>query len=96
MEQRLISKVQAFMKLIVLPLGQRALAGQSITRPIDESGVILEIVKYIAMNTKIIMDDTIDYTTLSMMVHNELDTVMDTTHTKVMLVIKYNYEEQSF
>ena len=42
------------------------------------------------------MDDTIDYTTVSMMVHNELDTVMDTTHTKVMLVIKYNYEEQSF
>ena len=54
MEQRLISKVQAFMKLIVLPLGQRALAGQSINfpvdvsqvcnalpRPIDESGVIL-------------------------------------------------------
>ena len=27
MEQRLISRVQAFMKLIVLPLGQRALAG---------------------------------------------------------------------
>ena len=54
MEQRLISKVQAFMKLTVLPLGQRALAGQSINfpvdvsqvcnalpRPIDESGVIL-------------------------------------------------------
>ena len=54
MQQRLISKVQAFMKLIVLPLGQRALAGQSINfpvdvsqvcnalpRPIDESGVIL-------------------------------------------------------
>ena len=54
MEPRLISKVQAFMKLIVLPLGQRALAGQSINfpvdvsqvcnalpRPIDESGVIL-------------------------------------------------------
>ena len=54
MEQRLISKVQAFMKLIVLPLGQRALAGQSINfpvdvsqvcnalpRPIDESGVVL-------------------------------------------------------
>ena len=54
MEQRLISKVQAFMKLIVLPLGQRALAGQSLNfpvdvsqvcnalpRPIDESGVIL-------------------------------------------------------
>ena len=54
MEQRLISKVQAFMKLIVLPLGQRALAGQSINfpvdvtqvcnalpRPIDESGLIL-------------------------------------------------------
>ena len=53
MEQRLISKVQAFMKLIVLPLGQRALAGQSINfpvdvsqvcnalpRPIDESGVV--------------------------------------------------------
>ena len=30
MEQRLISRVQAFMKLIVLPLGQRALAGQTI------------------------------------------------------------------
>ena len=54
MEQRLISKVQASMKLIVLPLGERALAGQSINfpvdvsqvcnalpRPIDESGVIL-------------------------------------------------------
>ena len=54
MEQRLISKVQAFMKLTVLPLGQRALAGQSINfpvdvsqvcnalpRPIDESGVLL-------------------------------------------------------
>ena len=54
MEQKLISKVQAFMKLIVFPLGQRALAGQSINfpvdvsqvcnalpRPIDESGVVL-------------------------------------------------------
>ena len=54
MEQRLISKVQAFMRLIVLPLGERALAGQRINfpvdvsqvcnalpRPIDESGVIL-------------------------------------------------------
>uniref|UniRef100_A0A1X7TK92 Uncharacterized protein n=1 Tax=Amphimedon queenslandica TaxID=400682 RepID=A0A1X7TK92_AMPQE len=30
MEQRLISRVQAFMKLIVLPLVQRALAGQTI------------------------------------------------------------------
>ena len=30
MEQRLISGVQAFMKLIVLPLGQRALAGKTI------------------------------------------------------------------
>ena len=49
-----MSKVQTFMKLTVLPLGQRALAGQSINfpvdvsqvwnalpRPIDESGVIL-------------------------------------------------------
>uniref|UniRef100_A0A1X7TGP6 Uncharacterized protein n=1 Tax=Amphimedon queenslandica TaxID=400682 RepID=A0A1X7TGP6_AMPQE len=30
MEQRQISRVQAFKKLIVLPLGQRALAGQTI------------------------------------------------------------------
>ena len=39
MEQRLISKVQAVMKLIVLPLGQRALAGQSINFPVDVSQV---------------------------------------------------------
>ena len=39
MEQRLVSKVQAFMKLIVLPLGQRALAGQTINFPIDVSEV---------------------------------------------------------
>ena len=35
MEQRLICKVQAFMKLLVLPLGQRALAGQTINFPVD-------------------------------------------------------------
>ena len=39
MEQRLVSKVQAFMKLIVLPLGQRALAGQTINFPVDVSEV---------------------------------------------------------
>ena len=39
MEQRLISRVQAFMKLIVLPLGQRALAGQTINFPVDVSEV---------------------------------------------------------
>ena len=35
MEQRLIARVQAFMKLIVLPLGQRALAGQTINFPVN-------------------------------------------------------------
>ena len=39
MEQRLISRVQAFMKLIVLPLGQRALAGQTINFPVNVSKV---------------------------------------------------------
>uniref|UniRef100_A0A1X7VSQ7 DUF6570 domain-containing protein n=1 Tax=Amphimedon queenslandica TaxID=400682 RepID=A0A1X7VSQ7_AMPQE len=39
MEQRLISRVQAFMKLIVLPLGQRALAGQTINFPANVSEV---------------------------------------------------------
>ena len=37
MEQRLISRVQAFMKPIVLPLGQRALAGQTINFPVNVS-----------------------------------------------------------
>ena len=37
MEQRLIARVQAFMKLIVLPLGQRALAGQTINFPVNVS-----------------------------------------------------------
>uniref|UniRef100_A0A1X7U519 Uncharacterized protein n=1 Tax=Amphimedon queenslandica TaxID=400682 RepID=A0A1X7U519_AMPQE len=54
MEQRLISRVQAYMKLIVLPLGQRALAGQTIDfpanvfevfnflpRPLNSDGVLL-------------------------------------------------------
>ena len=50
MEQRLLSKVRAFMNLKVLPLGQRALAAQSIHFPvdvsqinnaIDESGVVI-------------------------------------------------------
>ena len=35
MEQRLIARVQAFMKLIVLPLGQKALAGQTINFPVN-------------------------------------------------------------
>ena len=39
MEQRLISRVQAFMKLLVLPLGQRALAGQTINFPVNVSEV---------------------------------------------------------
>ena len=39
MELRLISRVQAFMKLIVLPLGQRALAGQTINFPVNVSEV---------------------------------------------------------
>ena len=39
MEQRLISRVQASMKLIVLPLGQRALAGQTINFPANVSEV---------------------------------------------------------
>ena len=39
MEQRLICKVQAFMKLLVLPLGQRALAGQTINFPVDVSEI---------------------------------------------------------
>ena len=39
MEQRLISRVQAFMKLIVLPLCQRALAGQTINFPVNVSEV---------------------------------------------------------
>ena len=39
MEQRLIARVQAFMKLIVLPLGQRALAGQTINFPVNVSEV---------------------------------------------------------
>ena len=53
MEQRLISRVQAFMKLIVLPLGQRALAQtinfpanvsevfNSLPRPLNSDGVVL-------------------------------------------------------
>ena len=39
MEQRLIARVQAFMKLIVLPLGQGALAGQTINFPVNVSEV---------------------------------------------------------
>ena len=39
MEQRLISRMQAFMKLIVLPLGQRALAGQTINFHVNVSEV---------------------------------------------------------
>ena len=39
MEQRLISRVQSFMKLIVLPFGQRALAGQTINFPVNVSKV---------------------------------------------------------
>ena len=39
MEQRLIARVQALMKLIVLPLGQRALAGQTINFPVNVSEV---------------------------------------------------------
>ena len=39
MEQRLICKVQAFMKLLVLPLGQRALAGQTINFPVNVSEI---------------------------------------------------------
>ena len=39
MEQRLIARVQAFMKLIVLPLGQRALAGQTFNFPVNVSEV---------------------------------------------------------
>ena len=41
MEQRLISRVQAFMKLIVLPLGQKVLAGQTINFPVNLSEVVL-------------------------------------------------------
>uniref|UniRef100_A0A1X7UA41 Uncharacterized protein n=1 Tax=Amphimedon queenslandica TaxID=400682 RepID=A0A1X7UA41_AMPQE len=54
MEQRLISGVQAFMKLIVLPLGQTALAGHiinfsanvsevynSLPMPLNSDGVVL-------------------------------------------------------
>ena len=48
MEQKLISKVQAFMKLIVLPLGQSinfpvnvSQVCNALPRPIHESGVIL-------------------------------------------------------
>uniref|UniRef100_A0A1X7VXB3 DUF6570 domain-containing protein n=1 Tax=Amphimedon queenslandica TaxID=400682 RepID=A0A1X7VXB3_AMPQE len=40
MEQRLISRVQAFMKLLVLPLGQRALAGQTINFPANVSEIV--------------------------------------------------------
>ena len=53
-EKRLICRVQAFMKLIVLPHGQRAMQGQAINfpvntselcstlpRPVDRSGIIL-------------------------------------------------------
>ena len=39
MEQRLISRVQAFMKLIVLPLAQRPLANQTINFPVNVSEV---------------------------------------------------------
>ena len=39
MKLRLIARVQAFMKLIVLPLGQRALAGQTINFPVNVSEV---------------------------------------------------------
>jgi len=36
-EKRLICRVQAFMKLIVLPYGQRALQGQAINFPVNTS-----------------------------------------------------------
>ena len=39
MEQRIISRVHGFMKLIVLPLGQRTLAGQTINFPVNLSEV---------------------------------------------------------
>ena len=39
MEKRLISLIQPFMELIVLPYGQRALKGQTVNFPINASEV---------------------------------------------------------
>ena len=39
MERRLISLIQPFMKLIVLPYGQRALQGQTVNFPVNTSEV---------------------------------------------------------
>ena len=74
MEQRLILRVQAFMKLIVLPLGQRALAGQTINfpanvsevfnslpRPLNSDGVVL--VKPSESTSAIVSVPTSDQTT---------------------------------
>ena len=45
MEKRLISRVQPFMKLVVLPYGQRALKGQTINFPINASEICQSLPK---------------------------------------------------
>ena len=45
MEKRLISRVQPFMKLVVLPYGQRALQGQTINFPVNMSEVCSSLPK---------------------------------------------------
>jgi len=45
MEKRLISRVQPFMKLVVLPYGQRALKGQTINFPVNTSEICQSLPK---------------------------------------------------
>ena len=45
MEKRLISLVQPFMKLVVLPYGQRALKGQTINFPVNTSEICQSLPK---------------------------------------------------
>ena len=45
MEKRLICKIQPFMKLIVLPYGQRALQGQTVNFPVNTSEVCSSLPK---------------------------------------------------
>ena len=58
MEQRLISRVQDFMKLIVLPLGQRALAGQTINFPANVSEVFTSLPRPLNSNGVVLVKPT--------------------------------------
>ena len=51
MEQRVIARVQAFMKLIVLPLGQKALAGIVLVKPPESNTVSVSDPRQLTTNT---------------------------------------------